>query len=232
MKRTRIIIGTVVIIIVSIVTFAIIATITQEKNSSTSSGTEHFEETNIFASKSSHDIYIGTKKIVTQSPIVEIEGKVFVPVDEIGAKLGFTAYWDDNLPIAQENFKINGSYRIEPLKYTKDEILKILFKGMSVDEVINKLGNKYIILTGLFRPIYKSSDGIYITLYFDEDSYLTNVYNIGDIDLLLNKWSVKVFNSELHFDDIKVDINEPLYIIGNVVYGSADDFRQFNVKCG
>ncbi len=112
---------------------------------------------------------------------------------------------------------------------TKDEILSRLSYGMTPAEVEEALGKPSVpIITGRYIPIYYSSEGIRIELYFEDENYnLSGAYSEDGIDLLADSWKAEKANFDLRVDNEEIVSGNPIVTINGKTYIPLKEFEEY-----
>ncbi len=112
---------------------------------------------------------------------------------------------------------------------TKDEILSRLSYGMTPAEVEEALGKPSMpIITGRYIPVYYSSEGIRIELWFEDENYnLSGAYSEDGIDLLSDNWKAEKANFDLKVNDKEIVSNNPIVTINGKTYIPLKEFEEY-----
>ncbi len=112
---------------------------------------------------------------------------------------------------------------------TKDEILSRLSYEMTPAEVEEALGKPSMpIITGRYIPVYYSSEGIRIELWFEDENYnLSGAYSEDGIDLLSDNWKAEKANFDLKVNDKEIVSSNPIVTINGKTYIPLKEFEEY-----
>ncbi len=112
----------------------------------------------------------------------------------------------------------------------KNEILSKLSRGMTPAEVKRALGKPALpdIGSGMYIPVYISSEGIRIELCFNDENYnLSGAYNVDGIDLLSDNWTAEKANFGVRLDGEEVVSSNPIVTISGKTYIPLKEFEKY-----
>ncbi len=112
---------------------------------------------------------------------------------------------------------------------TKDEILSRLSYEMTPAEVERALGKPSMdIGSGMYIPVYFSSEGIPIRLRFSYgNDNLIGAYSEDGIDLLADNWKAEKANFDLKVNDKEIVSSNPIVTINGKTYIPLKEFEEY-----
>ena len=111
------------------------------------------------------------------------------------------------------------------------EAVSKLSKGMTEDEVVQKIGFPLLIITGDYRPRYTFSANLELTLRYDFDGKLSTASNNDGFNLLSTEYLTKVVDFSVLIDGDMVVNSNTVLIINKKTYISIKDMaEQLGIK--
>ncbi len=162
--------------------------------------------------------------IRVKNPIVVLSGKTYLAVDDIEMLFDIEVASNHNNSKNPDNIS-----DISPKGLTYLDMIEKLNVGMYYEDVVKVIGKPVgNMASGVYKPIYLSSDKVWLIFDYDVDFNLRHVMNLSNVDCLADTWEVDLTYDKVLVNGCTLQSNNPTFVIGNMLYLPLKDLEPYS----